>query len=514
MAYFDIEHYNKLMSTNNYLGMANYLEQHPVQDKNSQMLINQQIARLKEQDAIRRAILKNSTNDDALKFAFKESLDSGIYDSSNNYFTTYKKHWDDLGNSENGKLATRLRVITGQDAFDNFLRSLNVEQNQLKDLGISLGSNTDGRYIIEFNKNVPQYHKIANALSTMSYMEHDVQAGFDYAYNVNSDLYGLDSKGNVIYKGDTSDDNISSMVSMYNDAKDVAQNLLEQATNHNYVTKSVNTPFLGAADEKLFNLYASGRIDKQTYDEHKKIRQEHYDRLLAQVPFSQIEVYSTGIDGDETETLRLMEDNIERGKLSDYIRVALSENRVTYSSANVGGVIGVMITVSAKPDNEGKIKGDYNKSRQLFVPGLWQDKAEEDLAANTATRAARTFNVHQAFGHDYQHVRGDKIYNFTPNGATYQDRDGNIMEISNDDVIRIMDENHCYDMAVELINSDYRDENGNLIKPEEIKTRIKTIVSQEILELYGNRSESYQAARSVDLYTAIMKAIGFDTENS
>ena len=41
--FFNINFYNKLMQANNYLGMADYLQQHPVDDDNAQAQINQQI---------------------------------------------------------------------------------------------------------------------------------------------------------------------------------------------------------------------------------------------------------------------------------------------------------------------------------------------------------------------------------------------------------------------------------------------------------------------------------------
>lgn len=507
--FFNINFYNKLMQANNYLGMADYLQQHPVDDDNAQAQINQQILRLREQAAIQNAILKGRRDEDRQKFMFKTSIDSGIYDSSNPYYKTYKESlWNKLGNSDK-EIASKIRIETELEGITAFCNTIGVTKERLGDFGIKLGNSTDG-YTLEFDKDNPQYHKIAQALYNTEYETHNVQAGFDYISTNTFKTYGLNNKGDIISTQDSRPIEITKMNDMYNAAVKTAESLTEEATNHEYVTKSINTPFLGAADEKLYRLYASGRIDKQTYDEHKKIQTEHYNRLLAQVPFSQIEVYATGIGGDESEKLQLMSDNAERAELSDYIRVAIADNRVTYSASNVGGVTGVTITVSPKPDKDGNINDDYNKGRQIFVPGLWQDKAEEALNADTSMRATRSFNIHQAFRHDYSSIRGDVLTDFTPYGATYTDKDGITRSVNNDEIINIMDENYFYEDCINLINHKYRDYNGNITDSESIKKYLKTAISQEVANLYKGKSDEYIKAKYTDLYTAILAAVGVE----
>lgn len=507
--FFNINVYNKLMQANNYLGMADYLQQHPVDDDNAQAQINQQILRLREQAAIQSAILKGKSEEDRQKFMFKTSIDSGIYDSSNPYYKTYKESlWNKLGNSDE-EIASKIRIETELEGLNAFCNTIGVTKERLGDFGIKLGNSADG-YILEFNKDNPQYHKIAQALYNTEYETHNIQAGIDFIATNTFKTYGLNNKGDIISTQDSRPVEITKMNDMYNAAVRTAESLTKEATNHEYVTKSINTPFLGAADEKLYRLYASGRIDKQTYDEHKKIQTEYYNRLLAQVPFSQIEVYATGIGGDESEKLQLMSDNAERAALSDYIRVAIADNRVTYSASNVGGVTGVTITVSPKPDKEGNIIGDYNKGRQIFVPGLWQDKAEEALNADTAMRATRNFNIHQAFRHDYSSIRGDVLTDFTPYGATYINKDGIIRSVNNDEIINIMDENYFYEDCINLINHKYRDTKGNITDSESIKKYLKTAVSQEVANLYKGKSDEYIKAKYTDLYTAILAAVGVE----
>ena len=510
--FFNINEYNKLMQSNNYIGMANYLQAHPVDDENAQAQINQQILRLREQAAVQNAILKGKSEEDRQKFMFKTSLDNGIYDSSNPYYKTYKESlWNKLGNSDE-EIASKIRIETEKENINDFCNALGVNLDKLRRYGISLGNSAHG-YIIEFNKDNPQYSKIATALVSMknrtyanTYQEPGLlKQGPIERYFI---FTGLDNKGNEISKSYTIPFQLYKMRDMYTDAVNVANSLTEEATNHEYVTKSVNTPFLGAADEKLYRLYASGRIDKTTYDEHKKIQKESYDRLLAQVPFSQIEVYATEVGDDKSEKLQLMSDNTERAKLSDYIRVAIADNRVTYSASNVGGITGVTITVSAKPDNEGNIKGNYNKGRQIFVPGLWQDKAEEALNADTSMRATRSFNIHQVFKHDYSSIRGDVLTDFTPYGATYTDKNGITRSVNNDEIINIMDENYFYEDCINIINHKYRDSNGNITDLEAIKKYLKTAVSQEVTNLHKGKSDEYIKAKYIDLYTAILTAVG------
>lgn len=505
--FFNINEYNKLMQSNNYIGMANYLQEHPVDDENAQAQINQQILRLREQAAVQNAILKGRSEEDRQKFMFKTSIDNGIYDSSNPYYKTYKESlWNKLGNSDE-EIASKIRIETGLDGLTAFCNTIGVTKERLRDFGIKLGNSAD-KYTLEFDKDNPQYHKISQALYNTEYETHNIQAGFDYITTNTFKTYGLNNKGDIISIQKSRPVEITKMNDMYNAAVSTAESLTEEATNHEYVTKSVNTPFLGAADEKLYRLYASGRIDKQTYDEHKKIQKESYDRLLAQVPFSQIEVYATEVGDDKSEKLQLMSDNTERAKLSDYIRVAIADNRVTYSASNVGGITGVTITVSAKPDDEGNIKGNYNKGRQIFVPGLWQDKAEEALNEDTSMRATRSFNIHQVFRHDYSSIRGDVLTDFTPYGATYTDKNGITRRVNNDEIINIMDENYFYEDCINIINHKYRDSNGNITDLEAIKKYLKTAVSQEVTNLHKGKSDEYIKAKYIDLYTAILTAVG------
>ena len=67
--------------------------------------------------------------------------------------------------------------------------------------------------------------------------------------------------------------------------------------------------------------------------------------------------------------------NKEKNKLQEFILYAAQNDRVIYSIALFSkedgtNLKGTLITVSPKYNENGKIKGEMNQGRQIFIPDL------------------------------------------------------------------------------------------------------------------------------------------------
>jgi hypothetical protein len=88
-----------------------------------------------------------------------------------------------------------------------------------------------------------------------------------------------------------------------------------------------------------------------------------------------MDVYTTEKDITKSSKLMRISNNKEKNKLQEFILYATQNNRVIYSIALFSkedgtNLQGTLITVSPKYNEDGKIKGEMNQGRQIFIPDL------------------------------------------------------------------------------------------------------------------------------------------------
>lgn len=518
---FKADEYNKLMANCDWLGMADYLEANPTKDPTKQAIIRNQIRQLRKKSAIEDRLFGNDTNKRDLYRMYE-----GNISRSNKYGAQYLKEYDKIGASKK-EYADQLQL-----SFKNIID----RDNFLKDVGITIedagangfeihnGSETVKRGFSEgivrtstitFDKNNKNYVKIIQALQNQNQNQSK--------YDGNSPVHGVDivglKQGRVISKVNTMDDattwaRLRSMTSLTQEGKRLHDDVLKQMYENSNVEQELTVSgFRGAKDSRIHNLWVNGKIDKQTYDEYRSRLYEQYDNLVASAELVNYEnvFYSEGIK--EGKTLREV-DGETKGRLTEEIRTALAQNRLKYVTANRGGVVGTLFTISEKPKDENGESPDigdaegFRNEKTIFVPCFFRDKYEDELSNDTKNQAQREYTDCQRYGISYKSGRNFVISSIGNTGGFVSIKGGKKEWKDKEEILKMIDEDLVRENAIDAIRGQFVDENGNFTDKAKANQYAQAIAISEIEDLYSGQSEAYKKKKYMDLYADIKNKLG------
>ena len=143
------------------------------------------------------------------------------------------------------------------------------------------------------------------------------------------------------------------------------------------------TKFFDKGHRTMYEAWQKGGIKTADYESFVKAKTEKYNNLLRQTDLTQYDVCAAGL-GDYNDFI-LRETNIpERIKCMRILSVALNENRVTYVAGEADGIYGIVITISQKIDENGKLIDDEGgRLIRLFIPGLFKNQYLIHLSEHT-----------------------------------------------------------------------------------------------------------------------------------
>lgn len=450
---FDSTHFNDLVKNREYEAAINYASQYRFNDVETQKQFEYQLHQLRREGEKMTAIYNRAPQEakDAVNFSLNIFADGGLENMSDD--NIYKQQYIELKNKLGGedsdsfkiKFKSKKRVglfgdwsVSDSDyGFEEWLDEHNYSVEQLRNAGINPIKKDGDTYII-----VNKSNKLANSIlyslhnsSAKDFMNivgfnsknkeetQDIKYGFGFF-----DYFG---NNNPKRHGTVFSITLSKMNKLITDA----QHDSRAYVNPNNIEKELKSTTVGTfipdGLQDLREARDKGLISKE---EFKQRFEEQYGDIVAalrSIGNGNIKMWSNSFNDDPNDQTLVELDNIQRTQAINDI--SQSDDFVLQSMI-MNGVIGTLVTigftgVDAKNLKENTNSKDAvrNKRRQIFIPGLFHDKAQQSLDANTETRAYLEVDNMMDWGYNYKTSDGKNL-NYVSDGVfnyngTFVDRE-------------------------------------------------------------------------------------------
>lgn len=454
---------DKFRSEHDYLGLANYLSKFKMNNVIDQRSYEQEISQLRRYGRQYNAIQANATDEQREAISFLEAFNDGNIDDldkDNNYKKRYEIALSSLGRKtpyankyyysnyytndqdDSPEAATitvsfnTKHVSRGLWGFGFDWMSKDTDENQYelfsKDTGYTpgeirniLGDNAisikEGRIIVNIPKSNIEGIKFLSAVRNWCNDTGKTTDDVSYAsYDTNKNLISDDT----VYIG-SSIQHISNIIEKVNNDKNSIENAIGAGEQ---IMSTTILPYMNEKQMQLMNMRNRGLIDSNKVENEIKLDNKIYENLLLGLSFSKYDIYTdknNKIEGDET--LNPLTDNLEKGKLKDYVRNAIRDNRVTWNAGISGGKYGTYLKIAPK-DDDGTIITDNNDSRKgsvIFIPGLFTKSVQKAFDSSTQGKTVAEINSMQQYGYEYTLNNGNILSNVGNNTARLYDSNTN-----------------------------------------------------------------------------------------
>lgn len=558
---------DRFRSEHDYLGLADYLSKFRMDNVVDQREYDREITQLRRYGRQYNALHENASDDETNSISFLEAFNSGNIDTLDDN-NPYKKKYSDVI-SLLGKKGEYLPFdyysedyrsddpyspdpatisVTFNSKKTNYLLGLdflakdNEKENQFEKFAHETGYNAgeirnilgdnaisrkEGKVVI----NVPKSN-----LAGIKFLTEVRNWCNNTGRNANDVSYAsYDTNGKIV-----TDDTIY----IGSRIQDIA-NLLQQTSNNKeavmstigageQITSTTVLPYMNERQMQLMQLRNAGAIDDTKYSSMLKADNEVYETLLLGTAFSQLDVYTNrgNIEGDKT--LRHIDDNIERGKLNDYIRNAIRENRVSWSAAISGGKYGTYLVVTPE-DEKGKLILDEDDARSgatIFIPGLFTKSIQNAFDASTQGRTVAEINSMQQYGYQYTLQNGNVLSNVGNDRARLYDKNTDTYnDISREEAHNILHQDIIVEEGSRKIYDRMFNLDGSVRNGYNYENDVRKIVVAAANEIYdgpyidssdiwynsreeairknaeGNIAKDYKRAKAQEIYEQLMANI-------
>ena len=448
---------DKFRAEHDYLGLADYLSHFRMGNIQDQRAYETEIAQIRRYGREYNAVHGHATKEQSDAISFLEAFDSGSIDGldpQNKTKGNYEGALSILGKTEftnapiipSSMMRAPLQTEYGEDEASTISVSFNnkhvsyglwgfgpdwmskdKDEHQfnkfaqdtgygLSDIKAILGenaiSNKDGRLVIDIPKSNIRGIKLLTEIRKWCNETGRTVDDVQYA------SYGPDSR---LINDDTVQiggqiQNISNLLERTNASKD---NVMQSIAGQETVNSTTVLPYMNERQMQLNRLRKAGLIDDAKFTSALKADNEVYENLIAATAFSQFQIYTDMNNEFGDENLREMTDNRERGKLKEYIRNAIRENRVKWNAALSNGRYGTYLVVLPE-DNKGDFvdeEGDARRGATIWIPGLFTKSAQNAFDSSTQGKTVAEFNSMQQYGYERTLNNGDIVRNVGNNGA-------------------------------------------------------------------------------------------------
>lgn len=346
--------------------------------------------------------------------------------------------------------------------IDNFYTQSGLNERALKAQGVEV-INKDGRTTLRFDKSNPLANKI---IYNLPRRERNGDTPIpQIGGNIDVSIVGLDSKNRRI-----KNQNMFSNLTQIQDIIDSAKNTKEQYFKQNDLTeKQYSSTVAGNIDDNLAMLQEAlkeGSITQQEFNKQYSINCGYIDNVLRNIGSGNYEMYSNKFNEETSdETLNLV-DNKKRNELINAI-TATNKANVHLSSMISNGKIGTLVELDAAgltSKQQEKLEGtdddqlSNGRRIQIFIPGLFQEQAQEKINRNTSSQAVQEANSMQDYDYDYKTQDGKTLTYDGLGGYIY---DGE--QIDKDNAVKIINKDLIIQDAVNNLQFYYLNKDNKLI---------------------------------------------------
>lgn len=495
---FNDDYFNQLISNRQYEDAANYANQFHFNDPKMQRAHLNDIANLRRNGRIL-ASCYNKIHDtqtlNKVEFFDKVFVNGGLETLENNdYANKFIEAKRKLGSFSGGIIAkidnkgrkiyyksqeaTKLEVtfqpkvqkFLGIDwlakdnnkNIDNFYAQSGLNEKALKVQGVEV-INKDGKTTLRFDKSNPLANKIIYNLPRRK-RNGDTPIP-QIGGNIDVSIVGLDSKNRRI-----KNQNMFSNLTQIQDIIDSAKNTKEQYFKQNDLTeKQYSSTVAGNIDDNLAMLQEAvknGSISQQEFNKQYSINCGYIDSVLRNIGTGEYEMYSNKFNEETSDETLNPVDNEKRNELINAI-TATNKANVHLSSMISNGKIGTLVELDAagltskqQEDLEGNADDQLSNGRriQIFIPGLFQEQAQEKINRNTSSQAIQEANSMQDYDYDYKTQDGKTLTYDGLGGYIY---DGE--QIDKDNAVKIINKDLIIQDAVNNLQFYYLNKDNKLI---------------------------------------------------
>lgn len=514
---------DKFRSEHDYLGLADYLSKFKMNNIIDQRSYEQEISQLRRYGRQYNAIQANSTDEQRESIAFLEAFNNGNIDDldeDNNYKKKYKEAISSLGKkgsymfadyytddyrvddfnspeaatitvSFNSKHVSRglwgfgfdwMSKDTDEDQYDLFSKETGYSPGEIRNiLGDNAISKKEGRTIINIPKSNIEGIKFLSAVRNWCNDTGRTTDDVSYAsYDTNKNLITDDT----IYIGSRIQD-ISNIIEKVNNDKTTVESAIGAGEQ---IMSTTILPYMNEKQMQLMNMKNMGLMDANKVKNEIELDNEIYKNLLLGLSFSNYDIYTdknNEIYGDET--LNPLTDNLEKGKLKDYVRNAIRDNRVTFNAGISGGKYGTYLKIAPK-DDDGTIITDNDDSRKgsvIFIPGLFTKSVQKAFDSSTQGKTVAEINSMQQYGYQYTLNNGNILSSIGNNTARLYDANtDSYRNITREEAHDLLHESIIIEDATTNIRNRMFNLNGTVRQGYNYEEDIKKIALAAANELY------------------------------
>lgn len=495
---FNDDYFNQLISNRQYEDAANYANQFHFNNPRIQRAHLNDIANLRRNGRIL-ASCYNKIHDtqtlNKVEFFDKVFVNGGLETLENNEYAnkfieakrklgSYTGSFIRIRNKKTGEYeygkpqeATKLEVtfqpkvqkFLGIDwlakdndkNIDNFYTQSGLNERALKTQGVEV-INKDGRTTLRFDKSNPLANKI---IYNLPRRERNGDTPIpQIGGNIDVSIVGLDSKNRRI-----KNQNMFSNLTQIQDIIDSAKNTKEQYFKQNDLTeKQYSSTVAGNIDDNLAMLQEAlkeGSITQQEFNKQYSINCGYIDSVLRNIGSGNYEMYSNKFNEETSDETLNPVDNEKRNELINAI-TATNKANVHLSSMISNGKIGTLVELDAagltskqQEKLEGTDDDQLNNGRriQIFIPGLFQEQAQEKINRNTSSQAIQEANSMQDYDYDYKTQDGKTLTYDGLGGYIYGGK-----QIDKNTAVKIINKDLIIQDAVNNLQFNYLNNNNVL----------------------------------------------------
>ena len=561
---------DKFRSEHDYLGLADYLSKFKMNNIIDQRSYEQEISQLRRYGRQYNAIQANATDEQREAISFLEAFNDGNIDDldkDNDYKKRYEIALSSLGRKtpyankyyysnyytndqdDSPEAATitvsfnTKHVSRGLWGFGFDWMSKDTDENQYelfrKDTGYSpgeirniLGDNAittkEGRIIINIPKSNIEGIKFLSAVRNWCNDTGRTTDDVSYAsYDTNKNLISDDT----VYIG-SGIQHISNIIEKVNNDKNSVESAIGAGEQ---IMSTTILPYMNEKQMQLMNMRNRGLIDADKVKNEIELDNEIYKNLLLGLSFSKYDIYTDKNNekvGDET--LNPLIDNLEKGKLKDYVRNAIRDNRVTFNAGISGGKYGTYLKIAPKDDDGTVITNndDSRKGSVIFIPGLFTKSVQKAFDSSTQGKTVAEINSMQQYGYEYTLNNGNILSNVGNNTARLYDANTNsYRNISREEAHDLLHESIIIEDATTNIRNRMFNLDGTVRQGYDYEEDIRKIALAAANELYegpnitpddvwvtskekqkeneakGNLYYDYKRNRALDVYEQLKNSI-------
>lgn len=494
---FNDDYFNQLISNRQYEDAANYANQFHFNNPRIQRVHLNDIANLRRNGRILASCynkIRDTQTLNKVEFFDKVFVNGGLETLENNdYANKFIEAKRKLGSFSGGIIAkidnkgrkiyyksqeaTKLEVtfqpkvqkFLGIDwlakdndkNIDNFYAQSGLNEKALKVQGVEV-INKDGKTTLRFDKSNPLANKI---IYNLPRRERNGDTPIpQIGGNIDVSIVGLDSKNRRI-----KNQNMFSNLTQIQDIIDSAKNTKEQYFKQNDLTeKQYSSTVAGNIDDNLAMLQEAvknGSISQQEFNKQYSINCGYIDSVLRNIGTGEYEMYSNKFNEETSDETLNPVDNEKRNELINAI-TATNKANVHLSSMISNGKIGTLVELDAagltskqQENLEGTDDDQLSNGRriQIFIPGLFQEQAQEKINRNTSSQAIQEANSMQDYDYDYKTQDGKTLTYDGLGGYIYGGR-----QIDKNTAVKIINKDLIIQDAVNNLQFNYLNNNNVL----------------------------------------------------